>query len=70
MYSVFFLLIPPKMFKYGTGPTPQFSNWTPPTQNVIKLTPCNSEMTSQGGEKRNQISNLYSKESTKRQAWS
>ena len=33
----FFLLVPPIMFKYGTGPSPRFSNWTPPTQNVIKF---------------------------------
>ena len=26
----FFLLVPPKMCKYGTGPTPPVSNWTPP----------------------------------------
>ena len=26
-----------KMFKYGTDPTPPVSNWTPPTQNVIKF---------------------------------
>ena len=25
-----FLLVPLKMFKYGTGPTPPVSNWTPP----------------------------------------
>ena len=36
-YRVIFLLVPPKMFKYGTGPTPLISNWSPPTQNLIKF---------------------------------
>ena len=26
----FFLLVPPKKFKYGTGPTPRHLDWTPP----------------------------------------